>query len=410
MNTPAQPLPKSQKTYWFFLLPLFLLNIVVFLDHLMLVPLTTKIAETTGLPIIQGGLLIAVYPAAAAVSAFFLAPFSDRFGRKKMILLLSIGFAFATAGFTFSSNVFNLYLFRILSGIFGGPIIANTLAFIGDSFNIKQRTKAITTVILAFSIASIMGVPVGAWAGDHFAWQVPFIAIAIITIFCAFWIIFLEKVHTGAESGNILKQYVELINLWKIPKVRILFLIQFFMIFGLFGFVPNLSTWLSVNFGFSATQIGLCYMQGGIGGFIGNRISSYLLGKGYKENLMSIGAIILGATTFLATMEILPIAYSGALFAGIMFGGSLRMPPLQMLLTESVPIQIRGRLMSMSMIVSNITMGIGGLWSIPLLKLENNHLYGMSSIGAIAFLTSFFVPCCIFFLKKDNDKLQSSTC
>ena len=118
MNTPAQPLTKSQKTYWFFLLPLFLLNIVVFLDHLMLVPLTTKIAETTGLPIIQGGLLIAVYPAAAAVSAFFLAPFSDRFGRKKMILLLSIGFAFATAGFTFSSNVFNLYLFRILSGIF----------------------------------------------------------------------------------------------------------------------------------------------------------------------------------------------------------------------------------------------------------------------------------------------------
>ena len=46
-----------------------------------------------------------------------------------------------------------------------------------------------------------------------------------------------------------------------------------------------------------------------------------------------------------------------------MLGGSMRMPGLQTILIELTGKEIRGRLMAMSMIVSNMTMDLGGFWS-----------------------------------------------
>jgi len=393
---------KSGLELWIFVIPTFLLVFLVFVDHLVVIPLSADISRSTGLPIVNSGLLVAIYPISAAISAFVFAPFSDRLGRKTMLMILGCGFAISTLFFALSSSVFYVFLFRITSGIFGGPIFPNALAFIGDSFSGKQRGTVVTLVMFSFSISSIMGVPLGSWIGDQYTWQVPFFGISIGALFCSFAVISFKSVKTGAESGNILKQYLELISLWKISNIRRLFIIQFFMMIGLFGFVPNISVWLGTNFGLSPTSIGLCYMQGGIGALIGNFLAGRLLWLGYRESLISIGSVIMGCFLLVATFEFFPVNFIGMIFAGIMFGGSIRIPSLQMILTEIVSIDIRGRLMSMSMIVSNFTMGLGGIWSIPLLKIDSSRLHGMEQIGIIAIITLAFVPILILNLKTDH--------
>jgi len=55
--------------------------------------------------------------------------------------------------------------------------------------------------------------------------------------------------------------------------VRWVFAMQFFMLIGLFGFIPHMSIWLTTNYGLSASTIGLFYMQGGIGSLIGNQVA-----------------------------------------------------------------------------------------------------------------------------------------
>ncbi len=132
--------------------------------------------------------LIAVYPLVAAISALVTAPFSDRWGRKKMLIILSCGFCLATLGCALSYNVLTIFTFRIVSALFGGPIMPNILAFTGDLFQGEQRTKAMTTVMLGFATSSILGVPFGAWTGDYFSWQAPFYIVAFATIFCIFGI------------------------------------------------------------------------------------------------------------------------------------------------------------------------------------------------------------------------------
>ena len=391
MSLFARP-TKETLDYYLFIIPLFILVFLVNVDHLMMVPLSADIAKATGLALEKSGLLVAVYPISSAISAFFLAPFSDRLGRKRMLLFLVLGFSLATLGCALSFSVGSIFLFRILSGVFGGLILPNALAFVGDAFSAEKRMHALATIMLSFSAASILGVPFGAWLGEAFSWQSPFYIIVIGGLICGGMVFYLKAIPTGAEKKSIGKQYMELLQLWTQPKIRRLFLIQFFMFVGLFGCVPHLSVWLTMNYHMSTTQIGLCYMQGGIGALIGNLVARRFLMAGYKAGALSVGSIVMSVALLIFTLEYFSASYVGVFFAGAMFGGSLRMPALQLILTEIVPIHTRGRLMSMSTIVNHVTMGIGGVWSLPLLSIEGGKFHGMFHVGVISFFSLWIVP------------------
>ena len=392
-NSPQPDYPDRHGNVFFQVLPLFLLFFFVFMDHLMMVPLGASISEAVGLAPERSGYLIAVYPLVAAISALVTAPFSDRWGRKKMLIILSCGFCLATLGCALSYNVLTIFTFRIVSALFGGPIMPNILAFTGDLFQGEQRTKAMTTVMLGFATSSILGVPFGAWTGDYFSWQAPFYIVAFATIFCIFGITKMRPAETGIKPDKIIIQYLELFQLWNLKVPRKLFLAQFFMLVGLFGLIPNMGIWLTMNMGMSATQVGLCYMQGGIGGVIGNQLSGLMLRFFSKSNVVIMGSMIMGIVLFLFTNIPFPAILAGLFMAGMMLGGSMRMPAFQLMLTESVPIYKRGRLMSMSMIVANLSMGVGGLWATPLLTIKNERLVGVPIIGIVTiFMILIVVP------------------
>ncbi len=369
----------------------------------MMVPLSTSISESIGLSLENSGYLIAVYPLTAACSAFITAPFSDRWGRKKILLVLSSGFFLSTLGCALSFDVFTMFTFRILSGFFGGPIMPNALAYTGDLFTGEKRAKAITLVMLGFAIASIFGVPFGAWIGDLFSWEASFYAVAGATLICIFGISMMRPIETGIEHNRIFVQYMELLKLWKFKEIRRLFYTSFFMLAGLFGLVPNLGPWLTMNMGMSMTQVGFCYMFGGLGGIIGNQLSPRALKHISKPGVVSLGSGIMGTSILLFTNLSYPVALSGIFMACLMFGGSFRMPAFQLILTETLPIYMRGRLMSMSMIVMNFSMGLGGIWSTPLLTLENGIVYGIPTIGVIAFCATLLVVPLIYSTKKFSE-------
>lgn len=392
---------RVSRSFWFYVFPLFFINFFVFGEHLLVVPLSSAISESTGLPIVRSGMLVSIYPIAAAFSAFVLAPFSDRLGRKRILSILIIGFGLSTLGFASATNVTSILTFRILSGLFGGPIPANILAYVGDSFSGKERTRIVTTIMLTFSVASILAVPIGAWVADIYSWRMSFYVVSFCIFICLSFLVRMKTVKTGAESGKVLKQYIEFFELLKLPKVRKVFTLQFFMIIGLFGFVPNISVWLSTSYGFDAAQIGLCYMQGGIGGIVGNTLCGYFINRGHKAVLIAIGSVMMASILIFMSQVTLPGLFVGFFFAGLLFSGSFRMPAFQIILTELMPINLRGRLMALSMINANITMGLGGVWSIPMLTFVDGRLMGMETICLIGGITLMLVPFFVYRLNKE---------
>src|SRR5208283_579393 len=67
---------------------------------------------------------------------------------------------------------------RAIAGTFGGVTGAVILAIVGDVIPEYRRGAAMGMVMSAFSIASIVGVPLGLVLASGFSWHVPFFVIA----------------------------------------------------------------------------------------------------------------------------------------------------------------------------------------------------------------------------------------
>ena len=132
--------------FLFFQGSLFALLFCSHVQHMILIPLTVEIANSTGFPVEKGGLLIAIGPAASTISAFLLAPFSDRWGRRCMILLLSFGLALSSCGLALATTPTTLLASRFFSGFFAGPILSNCIAYASDMFPDRQRDRAIAAL------------------------------------------------------------------------------------------------------------------------------------------------------------------------------------------------------------------------------------------------------------------------
>ena len=393
---------EAERQYWGLLLPLFLLTLFSWIDHLIMVPLSVEISAATGLSPVRSGLLVSVYPAAAAVSAFIFAPWSDRLGRKRLLLYLGSGFVISTFGCALAQGVESFFLFRILSGAFAGPIMLNCLAYAGDALQGNRRNRALTNIMLGFTLASILGVPVGSALAEWVSWRWTFGVIGVGGLLSLLWLGRIPPIATGAESVTIGRQYMQMFGLWKRQEVRWVFAMQFFMLIGLFGFIPHMSIWLTTNYGLSTSTIGLFYMQGGIGSLIGNQVAGWLLQRGLRFSLIGIGSVLMGTVLMLSTQDLLTGPWMGAMFFGIMLGGSMRMPGLQTILIELTGKEIRGRLMAMSMIVSNMTMDLGGFWSTGLLSMENGYLRGMDQVGLVSMLTLLVVLPLIWLIQRQR--------
>ena len=370
--------------FWFFQTSLFALLFCSHVQHMILIPLTVEIASSTGFPVEKGGLLIAIGPAASAVSAFLLAPFSDRWGRRRMIVLLSFGLALSSCGLALSTTPALLLASRFFSGFFAGPIMSNCIAYASDVFADKQRDRVITNFGLSFAIVPLFGVPLGAWLGELFSWRFIFFGITVGILALLLVILRLPHVRTGAEHEPVVKQYGQMLDLLRRPEVRIVLWMQFFMQVGFFGFVPNVGVWLSTNYGMSPSEIGLCYMQSGVASIVGNFCARFLLNRGWRLTCIAAGSLVMGTALLISSHEWVPVHLVGAAFAGIMLGGSLRFPGLQAVLSGLTGIEVRGRLMAWSMILVTFSLGFGGLWSSWVLSLENGRLEGMGTIGLIA--------------------------
>ncbi|MEY2993103.1 MAG: hypothetical protein RL357_38 [Pseudomonadota bacterium] len=53
---------------------------------------------------------------------------------------------------------------------------------------VEKRAKAMSLVFLGWSVASVMGVPLGAWMGNHWGWRSAFGLIALLSVINAVWL------------------------------------------------------------------------------------------------------------------------------------------------------------------------------------------------------------------------------
>ena len=82
----------------------------------------------------------------------------------------------------FAPNYAVLVVARIMIALVSGTLVAVAMTYAPDVTTDKFRTKFIAWVFSGFSIASVVGVPVGTWVADTFGWRWAFHIINVLTI------------------------------------------------------------------------------------------------------------------------------------------------------------------------------------------------------------------------------------
>ena len=166
-----RPGAKATRRQWVALAVLMLPVILVSVDNTVLsfaLPaISTDLAPTAA----QQLWIIDAYPLVLAGLLVAMGSAGDRWGRRRMLLIGSIGFAAVSVAAAFAPTAEALIAARAALGFFGAMLMPSTLSLLRSVFaDREQRRVAIAIWASGFAAGSALGPLVGGLLLEHFAW------------------------------------------------------------------------------------------------------------------------------------------------------------------------------------------------------------------------------------------------
>jgi DHA1 family bicyclomycin/chloramphenicol resistance-like MFS transporter len=123
-------------------------------------------------------------------------PLTDRFGRKRP-LLLGLGiFALASAGCALAHSIDSFALLRFAQALGGSAGMVVIRAVIRDRFDAIQSARVLSLMMLVMGVAPILAPLAGGWLLVNGSWHWIFLVLAAYALFCvAAVFLFLEESH-----------------------------------------------------------------------------------------------------------------------------------------------------------------------------------------------------------------------
>ncbi|MCU0659761.1 MAG: MFS transporter [Polyangiaceae bacterium] len=373
---------------------LFLIAAIQFvniLDFMMVMPMGPDFAKALGIPVSQLGVIGGSYTAAAAVAGLAGVFFLDRFDRRKALLVALTGLVLSTAAGALAQGLPSLVAARVAAGLFGGPATSISQAIVADVVPADRRGKAMGIVMSAFSVASVLGVPLGLELSRIAGWHAPFVFVAAL----GFLVTALAAGLLPSMRGHLQREQAHGIP-WHLvtnPLPSTSLLATTVTTCGVFLLVPNLSAFLQFNLGYPRDRLGLLYLIGGTLGFLANG----LIGR-WVDRVGSVPVAIAGTALHVLVLwcgMIQPIAAIpvAVIFVGFMLSGSFRMLPMSAL-SSRVPVPSeRAGFLSLQSVVQHLASAVGAVASSRLLIAEpSGRLQRFPETAALAALFALAMP------------------
>jgi predicted MFS family arabinose efflux permease len=150
------------------------------MDFMIMMPLGPQFMRSFGITPTQFGFLVSIYSFAAGLLGFATGFFMDKLDRKRALLFFYGGFVVGTLCCALAPNYFSLLIARTVAGAFGGVAASIIYAIVGDVIPYERRGAAMGVIMTSFSLASILGLPVGLMLTGWFSWHAPFLLLVAI--------------------------------------------------------------------------------------------------------------------------------------------------------------------------------------------------------------------------------------
>lgn len=246
---------------------LFFTLVVMLMGFGMVIPIMPFYIESLGASGTTLGALIAIF----SIMQFIFAPIwgglSDRYGRRNLLLVGTIGNGLSMLLFGLSTEVWMLFVARGLAGILSSATLPTAMAYIADSSDTKNRGGGMGLIGAAMGTGMVLGPGLGGWLGE-ISLSMPFFVAAGLSILSMTLIyIFLPESlpvsqrRTGPRAGEPRFKI-----LWKALTGPLGFLmaLSFMVFFALANFEGVFGLYASYRFNYGPREVGTIMMVVGL--------------------------------------------------------------------------------------------------------------------------------------------------
>jgi predicted MFS family arabinose efflux permease len=300
-----------------------------------------------------------------ALSSLAAAVVIDRFDRRRVVLAFFAAFIVATALCAVAPTYHFLLFARGLAGVFGGVLGSLVHVFIADCFHYDHRGRATGKITAAFSVATVLGVPVSLLLVNHtpLGWRAPFVVIAVLAT--AFWWLAYQAIPSiptritdqrWSQTLVPMKQVLLHANHWRA------YAYMFLMIMGGFTVIPYITLYSTLNLQFPETLLPALYLAGGAFTFFTSPWIGHLADRHGKKRVFRIVAV-LALFPVLAMTHVTSTPWWGVLLITtpfFIFVSGRFVPGMAIITSAAIP-HLRGTFMSLNSAVQMIASSIATL-------------------------------------------------
>ena len=148
----------------------------------IVIGITPDIAEEYGISLASAGNLVGFFAISYAVSTPIIVLSTGRFRRFPLFVMFLAVFNAGNLLAIVAPTYETLLVARVLTAVVSGVLLSTVMTFINDIIPREKSARIISFVYAGFSVASVLGTPIGTLLADAFGIKAAFIAVEVVAL------------------------------------------------------------------------------------------------------------------------------------------------------------------------------------------------------------------------------------
>lgn len=309
-------------------------------------------------------------------------PLADEYGKRRVLIIGLIVVFLSSLGTMLAPTYGWLLATRMISAVSAGLMSGTTLAIAGALFGGEARRRAIAWIVAGMAAAGIVGVPALTLVASFDSWRTSYGALGVLALALIPLVYRLLPDDSVHDAGNIDIQ--KILNAYR-PLLAQRSMLMLYgstvaRAIGWFGTLAYVGAYLGDEQGLSTGEIGWAYLVGGVGYFLGTKLSIGRLGDFGPRKLYGVMTSLMGLFVGLSiTLPAGPLVSIAMLTVGATASGFGFVVFVTLLSTETTA----GQATTMSLNSAMLAFGgaLGGLVGGLFLAIGGYALLGIGLMG-----------------------------